>query len=109
MAVLGALMAAAFAHSLRRSLNILNLNAGVVHQLESNVAKLGSLDAPPGVDSETATAIRSAIADAFVFGFRLIVLVCAALAIASAGVAWWKIPAEGAARALDLSGVPAAD
>jgi EmrB/QacA subfamily drug resistance transporter len=109
VAVLGALMAAAFAHSLRRSLTSLNLNAGVVRQLESNVAKLGSLDAPPGVDSETATAIRSAIADAFVFGFRLIVLVCAALAIASAGVAWWKIPAEGAARALDLSGVPAAD
>lgn len=94
VAVLGALMAAAFAHSLRRSLASLNLNVGIVHQLESNVAKLGSLDAPPSVDSQTATAIRAAIADAFIFGFRLIVLVCAALAIASAGVAWRKIPAE---------------
>ncbi len=109
VAVLGALMAAAFAHSLQRSLARLNLNVGIVHQLESNVAKLGSLDAPPGVDSQTAAAIRSAIAGAFIFGFRLIVLVCAVLAIASAGVAGWKIPAESAARAPDLGGVAAAD
>jgi predicted MFS family arabinose efflux permease len=109
VAAFGALMAAAFAHSLRRSLASLNLNVGIVHQLESNVAKLGSLDAPPGVDSQSAEAIRSAIADAFISGFRLILLVCAALAIASAGVAWWKIPAESAARAPDLGGVPAAE
>jgi EmrB/QacA subfamily drug resistance transporter len=105
VAVLGALMAAAFAYSLRRSLSSLNLSIGVVHQLESNVARLGSLDAPPGVDSQTALAIRSAISDAFIFGFRLIVLVCAVLAIASAGVAWRKIPAESAARAPGLGGV----
>ena len=93
VAVLGAVMAAAFAYSLPRSLARLNLNAGIVQQLESNVARLGSLDAPPGVDSQTAAEIRSAIAEAFIFGFRLIVLVCAVLAIASAGVAWRKIPA----------------
>jgi EmrB/QacA subfamily drug resistance transporter len=109
VAVLGALMAAAFAHSLRQSLASLNLNADIVHQMESNVAKLGSLDVPPGVDSQTAEAIRSAIADAFIFGFRLIVLVCAALAIASAGVAWRNIPAESASRSPDLGGVAAAD
>lgn len=109
VAMLGAVMAAAFAYSLRLSLAGLNLNIGTVHQLESNVAKLGSLDAPPGVDSQTATAIRSAIADAFIFGFRLIVLACAVLAIASAGIAWWKIPAKSAQRAPDLGGVAAAD
>ena len=109
VAMLGALMAAAFAHSLRRSLASLNLNVGIVYQLESNVAKLGSLDVPLGVDSQTAAAIRSAIAGAFIFGFRLIVLVCAVLALASACVAWWKIPAESAARVPDLGGVAAAD
>ena len=109
VAVLGAVMAAAFAHSLRGSLHRLNLNAGMVHQLESNVAKLGSLDAPPGADPQTAAGIRSAISDAFIFGFRLIVLVCAVLAIASAGVAWQKIPAGSAARAPDPVGVAAAD
>jgi EmrB/QacA subfamily drug resistance transporter len=109
VAVLGAVMAAAFAYSLRGSLHRLTLNVGIVHQLESNVAKLGSLDVPPGVDSQTAAGIRSAISDAFIFGFRLIVLVCAVLAIASAGVAWRKIPAESAGRAPDPGGVRADD
>jgi EmrB/QacA subfamily drug resistance transporter len=109
VAVLGAVMAEAFAHSLRQSLASLNLNASIVHQLESNVAKLGSLQAPPGVDSQTAAAIRSVIADAFVFGFRLIMLLCAVLAMSSAGVAWRKIPAETAARPPDLGGVAAVD
>jgi len=109
VAVLGALMAAAFAHSLRHSLASLNLNVAIQHQLESNVAKLGSLDAPPGVESQTASAIHLAVAKAFIFGFRLVVLGCAALAVASAGVAWRKIPADRAARAPDLDGGSAAD
>jgi len=92
VAVLGAVMAAAFAHSLRQSLAHLNLNAHVVRQLESNAAKLGSLDAPADVDSQAAAAIRSAIAEAFVFGFRLIALLCAVLAFGGSVVAWRKIP-----------------
>jgi EmrB/QacA subfamily drug resistance transporter len=105
VAVLGAVMAAAFAHSLRHSLEGLHLKAGVVQQLESNVAKLGSLDAPSGVDPQTASMIRSAIAESFIFGFRLIMLLCAGLAIASAAVAWRKIPAESATTVPELSGV----
>ena len=109
VAILGAVMVAAFAHSLRHSLAGLNLNVGMEQQLEADVAKLGGLDAPPGVDFQTAGAIRSAIADAFIFGFRLIVLVCACLAIASAGIGWWKIAAESGRETPDLGGVEAAD
>ena len=96
IAVLGVVMVAAFDHSLRSALNVLNLRADVVHELELNVAKLGSLDAPPSVDPQTALAIRAAVAESFVFGFRLIMFVCAGLAVASAAVAWRKIPAEQA-------------
>ncbi|HST79361.1 MAG TPA: MFS transporter, partial [Verrucomicrobiae bacterium] len=99
VAVLGALMAAAFAHSLRHSLATLNLNGGIVHHLESNAGELGNLTAPAGVDSQTGAAVRFAVAGAFIFGFRLIVLLCAALATASAVVAWRKIPSEKAAVA----------
>lgn len=99
VAALGALMAAAFAHSFRQSLATLNLNAGIVHQLESNIGKLGNLDAPPGVDSRTGAAVHFAVTEAFISGFRLIVLLCAALAIASAAVAWRKIPSERTAVA----------
>ena len=109
VAVLGAVMAAAFAYSLRHLLAGLNLNAGIVQELESNVTKLGSLDAPTNVDAQTAATIRSAIAQAFIFSFRLIMLLCSGLAIASATVAWRKIPSQSVARAPDLSGVAAAD
>ena len=96
IAVLGAVMTAAFAHSLRQSLATLNLNPDIVHQLESKLAMLGSLNAPPGADEQTASAIRFAIAKAFVFAFRLIALFCAVLALASAVVAWRKVPAQKA-------------
>jgi len=109
VAILGVVMTAAFGHSLRQSLAALNLNAGIVHQLESNLAMLGSLDAPPGVDEQTALAIRSSIAEAFVFGFRLVVVFCALLAIASSLVAWRKIPTRRALRAQDLGRAEAAD
>jgi EmrB/QacA subfamily drug resistance transporter len=107
VAVLGAVMTAAFAHSLKQSLTALNLKHDMVQQLESNVAKLGNLDAPPSADPQTAATIRCDISQAFVFGFRLIMLLCTCLALASAFVAWRKIPAQIAARVPDLGGVTA--
>ena len=91
VAVLGFVMTAAFALSWRQSLATLNLNAGIVRELQSHVSRLDALDAPSGVDSQTAGAIRYVIADVFVFGFRLIVLLCAVLSVARAGIAWRKI------------------
>jgi len=94
IAVLGIVMVAAFAHSFENSLASLNLKADVVHQLESNVARLGDLQAPQDVPPQTAATIRGAVVRAFVFGFRVIMLLCALLAVASAAVAWLKIPAR---------------
>jgi hypothetical protein len=51
----------------------------------------------------------SAVAESFIFGFRLIMLLCAGLATASAAVAWRKIPAESAARVPDFGDVAAAE
>jgi len=108
VAVLGAVMVAAFTYSLRNSVAGLNLNADIVHELESNVARLGSLDAPSNADPQIAVTIRSAIAGAFVFGFRLIMVLCSVLAIASAVVAWRRMPSGNAANSADFSGVAAA-
>lgn len=108
VAVLGAVMVAAFAHSLRVSLAHLNLTADVVLELESNVARLGGLDAPASVDPKIATTIRSAVAEAFIFGFRLTMLLCAGLAAASAVVAWWLIPSPSEGRLPDFGRVAAA-
>jgi EmrB/QacA subfamily drug resistance transporter len=97
VAVLGAVMVTAFDHSLRQSLPGLKLNADVIHELQSHGARLGSLDAPSNVDPQTAARIRGAVTEAFVFGFRLIMFICACLAIASAAVAWRKMPAQSRA------------
>jgi len=94
VAVLGIVMVSAFAHSFENSLASLNLKADVVHKLESNVARLGDLQAPQEVAPQTAATIRGAVERAFVFGFRVIMLLCALLAVASAAVAWLKIPAR---------------
>ena len=44
------------------------------------------------LDSNTTAAVRMAIYQAFIFGFRLIMLFCAGLSVASAAVAWLMIP-----------------
>jgi len=98
VAVLGAVVVAAFGHSLRNSLAGMNLNAHTRQELESNIARLASLDAPREADAQTAATIRFAVARAFVHCFRLIMVLCAALAVVSAAVAWRKIPSRSAER-----------
>jgi hypothetical protein len=93
---LGVVMVATFAHSLRASVTALHLDPTVVRDLESNVARLGGLDAPAGLAPQITTEIRGAVTRSFLFGFRIIMLVCASLALASATVAWRMIPARGA-------------
>jgi EmrB/QacA subfamily drug resistance transporter len=94
VAVFGIVMVTAFSNSLRQSLSDLKLSGDVVQEIESNADKLGGLDPPASVNPQTAASIRSAIAEAFVFGFRLIMLLCALLGVVSAVVAWRWIPSR---------------
>jgi EmrB/QacA subfamily drug resistance transporter len=101
VAVLGSAMVAAFSHSLQRELAGLKLNASVIYDLQSNATRLGGLDAPSSVNPRTAATIRGIIARAFIFAFRIIMLICAGLAAVSAIVAWRKIPSQAAAEHLE--------
>jgi EmrB/QacA subfamily drug resistance transporter len=94
VAVFGVVMVSAFASSLRLSLADLRLSGDIARELESNVDKLGGLDAPSSADPQTAARIRLAIAKAFVYGFRLIMLLCSGLGLASAAVALRWIPSR---------------
>ena len=100
-------MLGAFAHSLRESLARERINPAAVKELEENVTKLGSLDAPPHQDPETTASIRTAVAQSFVFGFRIIMLICAALAMASGVVASRMISSQGAERLTNFGNPPA--
>jgi hypothetical protein len=91
VAILGIAMVSAFSYRMNQSLKQLNLPADVTHSLQSNEIKLAALPIPAGMDSSTAAALRTSIDRAFVSGFRLIMLICASLAVASAGFAWRMI------------------
>jgi EmrB/QacA subfamily drug resistance transporter len=107
VAVLGIVMVSAFSHRLQPSLATLDLAPGVLHQIQSSQIRLAGLEVPSGLDTRTSSMLRAAIDQAFVFGFRLIMLLCAGLAVASAAVASRMIPSHGIGRVSDFGGAVA--
>src|SRR5438445_8726830 len=102
IAVFGIVMVSAFGFTLKHELANLRLSADVLHDIQSNVIKLAGLELPSNLNASTSAAIRTAINKAFVFGFRLIMLVCAGLAMASAAVAWLWFAPSGAVHLPDF-------
>ena len=94
IAVLGIAMVSAFGSRLNRSLAHLSLPPDVVQQIHANEIKLAGLQVPAGLNPSTKTAVEESIAEAFVFGFRVVMLICAGLSLVSAAVAWLMIPKD---------------
>jgi hypothetical protein len=92
IAVLGIVMVGAFAHRLNRTLASLSLPASVTEEIRSSEIKLADLPIPQELSPVTRSAIRKAVAEAFGFGFQVVMLICAALSIASSMAAWLLIP-----------------
>ena len=92
IAVLGIVMVQAFGSRLNHDLTSLALPQAIQQELLSNKTKLAALSVPPCLDPAVAKAVRQSIADSFIFGFRLVLLACAALSLASAAVARLMIP-----------------
>jgi EmrB/QacA subfamily drug resistance transporter len=91
IAVLGIIMVAAFGSRLTDSLAHITLPSGVMQQLQANMSKLADLQAPAGLDERTKLVIKEFVGDAFVFAFRIVMLMCAGLALASAAISWRMI------------------
>jgi EmrB/QacA subfamily drug resistance transporter len=94
IALVGIAMVKLFTFSLDRSLPSRSVAPDILQYLYANVSKLAALDLPSGLDSGSAAMIRSSIAQAFVFGFRILTCACAGLALASAATAALMIPAK---------------
>jgi EmrB/QacA subfamily drug resistance transporter len=94
IAILGIVMVKLFSYSLNRSLTGGPLPPGILQYVRSNESKLAGLDPPSGLDANTATLIRMSISHAFVFGFRIVMLICGGLSLASAAVASLMVPAK---------------
>ena len=89
IAALGVVMVKAFDLRLTHDLATLGLPSDVLREIQSRVTRLAGMELPRNLDAQSSTAIRAAIEHAFIFGFRLIMLLCAGLAAASSAVAWW--------------------
>jgi EmrB/QacA subfamily drug resistance transporter len=88
IALLGIVMVHAFGSRLNGSLARLPLPPNVLQEIQGNETKLAGLRAPAGLSSATMMSINESVRQAFVFGFRMIMLICAALSLGSAAVAW---------------------
>jgi EmrB/QacA subfamily drug resistance transporter len=92
IAVLGIVMASAFDYRLNQSLGKLSLPPGALRNIQAQEIKLAGLQVPPGLDAITGAEVKRLTGQAFVFGFRLVMLICAGLAAAGSAVARLLIP-----------------
>ena len=92
IAVLGIVMVDAFGSRLNHVVAHLSLAPETLHAVQSEERKLAGMQVPTGLDPGTTAAIKEAIREAFVFGFRIVILICAGLSVASAAVAKFMLP-----------------
>lgn len=92
VAVLGIVMVRAFAIRLNHELTHLSLPPGVLQELHANETRLAGLQPPAGLSPTVNSSVEKSIRNAFVFGFRIVMLICFGLSLASTVVAWLVIP-----------------
>jgi EmrB/QacA subfamily drug resistance transporter len=92
IAVLGIVMVNVFSTHLNRSLATLPLNSETVREIRSKEIDLAGMDPPKNLDFNASAALRNAVSQAFLSGFRLILFSCAGLSIASAAIAFTSFP-----------------
>jgi citrate lyase synthetase len=81
-------MTSMFNRSLHGQLEQAAVAPQVIEVVERQREKLGGIELPESIDAADKASARQAITEAFVTGFRAIMLICAALALASAASAW---------------------
>jgi len=95
IAVVGVIMVNAFSSYLNHRLAQLPIPSEVIQNIQQDEIRLAGLQGPAGLDPRTSAAIKDAINQGFIFGFRVVMLVCAGLSVASAVAAWVIIPQKG--------------
>jgi MFS family permease len=92
IAIFGVVMVQTFGQRLVASLSDLHLDPSVLGSIQSRVAELGALQPPAGLSPSMASHVQRDIGEAFVFSFRLIMMLCAGLAVLSSWIALRMIP-----------------
>ena len=90
-----------FKTNLDHRLRTTNLPASVAQSLQTQSIKLAAIDIPKDLNPEAHQLIRRAIDESFVFGFRWVMVIGAALAAGSAITALFWIGGAPAARSVE--------
>jgi predicted MFS family arabinose efflux permease len=94
VAALGILMLGLFSRSLDRRLAAFELPAAARQALEHDRTKLAALTIPAALPDAQRAAIRTAVDEAFLDGFRGVMLAAAGLALLASVSAWRMIPSD---------------
>jgi hypothetical protein len=94
IAVFGIVMTQVFHSSLHSSLQQTGVSHEIVAFLAGQEGKLAGAQLPVGLDDGSAAMLRSAIGQAYVSGFRWVMVVSAGLALVSALAAWLMIDSK---------------
>lgn len=98
IAVIGVFVFAAFSSALDSRLSSLDLPPKAQATLQSEKGDLGAARVPEGLGAKKSAAVKGAVAESFVAGFRVAMFVAAALALASALTSAIMIEGEGPVR-----------
>ncbi|PYS80449.1 MAG: MFS transporter [Acidobacteria bacterium] len=96
IAVLGVVMTGVFARNFNYHLRALDIPLETRAALEEQTGRLATINIPDELKGETKQALKRAVEESFVSGFRVVILIAAALALASGLFAWLLI--EGRAQ-----------
>jgi EmrB/QacA subfamily drug resistance transporter len=88
IAVFGLVMAWAFGEALDTKLAAMNASQDVLAFYAAQRDRLAAAGVPPHADAAQAAALKHAVGEAFVAGFRWVMALCTGLALASAASAW---------------------
>ena len=91
IAVFGIVMTGAFARNFNARLPSLDLPVETRVALEAQTSRLATITIPDELKGETKQVIKRGIEESFVSGFRVVILIAAALSLMSALFAWLLI------------------
>jgi EmrB/QacA subfamily drug resistance transporter len=91
VAVLNLVVITVFSSVLSAHLAPVVMPSAARHAMQAHSAKLLSIAIPPGLAPATVSAVHRALAESFLAGFRLAMLIGAGLAVAAAAVAAWLV------------------
>lgn len=92
IAALTAVAVARFGDALESELEAQGVPASLVGALGERASQLAELQAPRGTSAPVAAAVSDAVASAYVSTFRVLAIICGALAALSGLVAWFSVP-----------------